>query len=708
MLESNWSPHWVCCCQKTSGLRLRPRPRCGSALSKSIWTYAEGAEMGLLTFLRPGEVMHAHGHPVLNCLTGVQKKDSVLPSGLPILRMIINAIPANAYQELLGGDIAMLPYFAQWNGIQLDREDLVVSWSEADMSAAFWIFRMEPSWFPLQALAKPVPGSFAAQWCPELASESLVYPTVCHDEWKSACGVLQHAHRACALHSLPQGLACQPTFQFAATGRCHARPRASWVRLSPSTWMECRLPSSLQFTSKPWWAPCRPRWPLCRRFGVRIPSQAKEAFHRTDEWETLGCRVAGALGVLAPPRGVISELLGLAGWFCDANPRSVKEFQILAGRWSRCFQFRREASCAFAHLWSAIHTSARPQQPTLVIVLDLLMAICVLPLLRCHMRYRVSPSAIATDASESGFGVVRSSTPTLEGSDELSLRALSTAVACDQPGIIELNAGIGGFRRAVELLERVPGVHAASEDDPAYYRVLETAWPTTVRLPQVAAVRSNHISQLVRSVSHILVWLIGGTIPIHSRLDRSSISRSSGEEDEFFRHFGRIASLVRSAAPYAKIAVMADSDASLNASTVDTISDLFRVRLPPSVFRSFVTYQAPTPFWAFLSAPCLCLRLVVERWPHRWVRTSLCQLPAFTECHPSQRQPSFPQDLSHIEAASAALFGGRTTTGFHWRCTIGTMAWCARVSGVFPRLKNVSSFLGFRRQHTAVSSTQRV
>ena len=173
--------------------------------------------------------------------------------------------------------------------------------------------------------------------------------------------------------------------------------------------------------------------------------------------------------------------------------------------------------------------------------------ICLLPLLRCHMRYRVSPSAIATDAAESGFGVVRSSTPTLEGSDELSLRALSTAVACDQQGIIELNAGIGGLRRAVELLERVPGVHAASEDDPAYYRVLETAWPTTVQLPHVAAVRSNHISQLVRSVSHILVWLIGGTIPIHSRLDRSSISRSPGEEDEFFRHFGRIASLVRSA-----------------------------------------------------------------------------------------------------------------------------------------------------------------
>ena len=106
------------------------------------------AEVGLFTFLR--EVMHAHGHQVLDGLMGVQKKDSVLPSGLPIWHMIINAIQANAYQELLGGDMAMLPYFAQWNGIQLDQEDLVVSWSEADVSAAFLIFRMEPSWFGMQ------------------------------------------------------------------------------------------------------------------------------------------------------------------------------------------------------------------------------------------------------------------------------------------------------------------------------------------------------------------------------------------------------------------------------------------------------------------------------------------------------------------------------------------------------------------------------
>ena len=162
-------------------------------------------------------------------------------------------------------------------------------------------------------------------------------------------------------------------------------------------------------------------------------------------------------------------------WFGDSTPRSFEEFQILAGKWSRCFQFRPEASCAFAHLWYAICSSA-PQQPTLDIVLELLVAICFLLLLRCHMRCRVSPLVIAADASENGFGVVRSSTLTLESSDKLTV-TWSTAVACDQMGIIELNACMNGLRRSVELLERIFGTSTASEDDPASCRVLEKRGP---------------------------------------------------------------------------------------------------------------------------------------------------------------------------------------------------------------------------------------
>ena len=185
---------------------------------------------------------------------------------------------------------------------------------------------------------------------------------------------------------------------------------------------ECRWLSSLPFTTKWWKGPGRLRWPPCRRFGVSGEyHHKKKAVQRTSEWETLGCRVAGTLGVMAP-----------SPWRHQRPPRAHWVVLRCNSTQPQRVSDRREASCAFSHLWSAIYPNARPQKPTLEIVMDLLVVICLLPLLRFNMRHRVSPLIIATDTSESCFGVVRSSTLTLAGSDELSLRPLSTATACDQ------------------------------------------------------------------------------------------------------------------------------------------------------------------------------------------------------------------------------------------------------------------------------------
>ena len=204
-----------------------------------------------------------------------------------------------------------------------------------------------------------------------------------------------------------------------------------------------------------------------------------------------------------PPARRDHQLQGTV-WFCDATPCSLTEFQFLAARWSRCFQLRQQASGTSVHLWSATYPSPRLQHLTLEAVLDLLVTVSVLPPMRYHMGFRVSPFILATGASEPGFGVVRSSTFTLEGSIRVSQRELSTAVAWEQLGITELHDGIGGLQRSVKLLERVPGVTAAG-NDATCIRMLAMAWPAAVRLPQ---------------------------------------------EDELFHHFGRNANLVRSAAPY--------------------------------------------------------------------------------------------------------------------------------------------------------------
>ena len=121
----------------------------------------------------------------------MEKKNKSLDSGEPVLRMMIDAIPANALQQTIEADIRTLPYFGQWSAISVDEEDRVVVWNELDMTSAFYVFRLEPEWYKFQALAKPVSGQFASRWVPNLWAEESVYPAVAVMAmgWKSSCGL---------------------------------------------------------------------------------------------------------------------------------------------------------------------------------------------------------------------------------------------------------------------------------------------------------------------------------------------------------------------------------------------------------------------------------------------------------------------------------------------------------------------------------------
>ena len=211
---------------------------------------------------------------------------------------------------------------------------------------------------------------------------------------------------------------------------------------------------------------------------------------------------------------------------------------------------------------------------------------------------------------------------------------------------------------------------------PACFQLLETAWPTTVRLPQVAAVRFRLIAQLVQSASYVTIWLIGGTIPARSRFDH----RSFGHHPEFFHHVGRIASLLRSAAPYAKIAVMVDSDPSMDAKTVDTVSNLFPCD-PPGA-----PAKRTRLFWLSWQPPA-------RRRAQVWARS---QMPAFTECIPVERQPRVPQ------YPAAAL---RHWEEDQYKFPPKVLRWeqgLARSSlWRYPSAEERELLLGFRRRHTA-------
>ena len=160
------------------------------------------------------------------------------------------------------------------------------------MSAAFWTLRVETTWFP----PKPI----------QPQAVTLVYPavTAMMIRWKSAGDGLEHAHRRLSFAQPPAGAGLPADIK---VRRDLAWPRAAANRLGSlvTVYQDQMTPAALAAvhplavvgTMPPKMAALQETW---NQWG--IPSQTKKAFHRTDDWETFSCRVAGTLGVLAPPR----------------------------------------------------------------------------------------------------------------------------------------------------------------------------------------------------------------------------------------------------------------------------------------------------------------------------------------------------------------------------------------------------------------------
>ena len=174
--------------------------------------------------------------------------------------------------------------------------------------------------------------------------------------------------------------------------------------------------------------------------------------------ETLGCRIDGNAGVIAPPRSVVSRLIGLTAWFARNPTQRRHTAEILGGRWVRCFQFRKEVSSLFGHYWEWLHSQERISRGRVIkvprgVLEDLLLALCHLPLMLFDLRLRTSPLVVASDASATGLGVCRTSS--LEPKGFLALAALpeSHNLRGEEIGLIEVGTTPGGVRQVFARLK---------------------------------------------------------------------------------------------------------------------------------------------------------------------------------------------------------------------------------------------------------------
>ena len=232
-----------------------------------------------------------------------------------------------------------------------------------------------------------------------------------------------------------------------------------------------------------------------------------------------GIRQEGSLGLFAPPSGYLLELLSLTSWVLSLQSVSKKLLQVLGGRWIRVMQFRRATMGILNYFWKWLarcHDDCRPNRGCLpsAVKEELIMCMTITPLLFADLRLTVDPEVSVSDASNNGGALCVSRGLTELGrTAALADQRLPVQVASESFLLISAFDGIGGVRRAWDLLGLPVGCYASYETNRETIRVTSAAWPDVIPLGDITEVSLPQLQHLRQKVRNPKWGLLAGGWP---------------------------------------------------------------------------------------------------------------------------------------------------------------------------------------------------
>ncbi|CAK0812662.1 unnamed protein product, partial [Prorocentrum cordatum] len=294
----------------------------------------------------------------------------------------------------------------------------------------------------------------------------------------------------------------------------------------------------------------------CERYAQRgVPRSEDKAVCREPVSQVLGELIDGTRGVISPPLEFVYRLLGLTFATLDRNVLTQTWLQVVAGRWVRAMMFRRETMSVFDDLWRAVVRWRGERRLPAPVQRELLLAVGLLPLMRCDLRTPVSGLVTVSDAS------MRKGAPGGRLQDEGVL--------------LSLFDGIGGGRRALDVLGLSVAVYAASETDPEACRVVKYTWPDVVELGDVTKLSAQDIAKIRDRAPHVRWVLLFAGAPCVD-LTRLSVDRRglSGARSGLFYEIKRVKSLVKEVFPVeVEVFDLIENVSSMTAEDRDTMSE---------------------------------------------------------------------------------------------------------------------------------------
>ena len=521
---------------------------------------------GVCTLLGRDEVFAVNGEPLLNGMFGVSKEE--VSDGHEVFRLIMNLIPLNTICQSLSGDVGTLPSWSGMNPYFLQPSEYLLVTSE-DVRCFFYTMSVPECWWKYLAFNKVVPPSVL----PDNLKGQEVYlaAKVLPMGFLNSVSIAQHVHRNLVLARSRDEAANPPEIEL-RKDKPFPVGNSSWrVYLDNYDLLEKVSATGmcdLAGTHAPAVLALRAEYSVWK-----VPRNVKKSVCRQAQAEVQGAHVDGVEGIAFPRELKLLKYLGAALHLLKQSFVTQKEMQVVCGGLVYMSMFRRPLLGGLNSVWSFIENFNKSQAWKAPLPEDCRLEITrflgLVPLARLDFRTPMDAQVTCSDASTTGGGICRSSGVTPVGllaSQGMVRGERREGLGDDRVLSIGLFDGIGALRVALDLLQVEVIGHVSVESNPHASRVVESHFPGTVLVPDVAQVNAEMVSSWSMTFSQCSLVILGGGPPCQG-VSGLNVDRLGAQRDArscLYSHVKRIESLVRESFPWAQVHTLMESVASMD------------------------------------------------------------------------------------------------------------------------------------------------
>lgn len=472
------------------------------------------------------ETLKVLDKPVYNGMFGVHKSwiDQGQGEWMRTLRLIINLIPSNLTQRRMPQQPSKhMGYAPLWGSMALLDGEVILSYGE-DVRHCFHIFAPGEKWRGYFVLSKKASGKSFGDGVNTPARPRVRSAPM---GWANIVDFVQSSlERMGSLAGIPATRCVRmgepsPLLELSTPRHYHSFYVDNYDGFTVVASTDLGL-----YEGKPSDAQLRLRevfqtWSIGR--------DEKKAAEGTLSWTSLGAEQLGPEGLVGSSRKFRRAVLGSCLHLLKMPylKTSDQELLSLVGKLMHAVQYCQPLACVFDELYRNLQINDPEIEVDIGAMEELLMLCGLLPLMWTSQRSVLNATAYATDASPDGGGACQTTSLSPRGRAKLHLMCSEAqgqeGGACDSVLLIEMFGGMGGLRRAVELLGVLPQGIILVDSDPLCIKLAKRHCAYVITVDNINKVDKAMIRSWRAQFPRANMVLVGGGWPCvnHSSLNKN-------------------------------------------------------------------------------------------------------------------------------------------------------------------------------------------